>query len=78
MDTRTLILVLSPLIAIGLILVITAVISIAQKPLSWGMKWMWLPLLLVSMIGPIIYFVVGSNMLDEKAAKLQEATDRDQ
>jgi len=71
MDAQTLIIVLSPLILISLILVVSGVISIIRKPLPWKDKWMWLPLLLVNIIGPIVYLVVGSRLLDEKAAILQ-------
>jgi len=72
MDTRTLIIILSPLILISAILLISGIISIARKSLPWSDKWFWLPLLLVNIFGPIIYFVVGSRILDEKAANLQD------
>jgi len=76
MDTQTWILVLSPLILISFILLLSGVISIARKPLPWGEKWLWLPLLLVNIFGPIIYFVVGSRILDEKSA-LQDTQEDD-
>jgi len=69
MDTSTFLLVLSPLIAISLILALATIISIARKPLPWGQKWMWLPLAFVNIFGPIIYFMVGSRMLDERAGQ---------
>jgi len=69
-----LLLILSPLVAINFILVVVAILSIARKALPWGQKWLWLLLiLLVDLIGPIIYFAVGSNILDEKAAQFQDA-----
>ena len=71
MDIGRLLLILSPLIAINLILFVTALVSIARKSLPWGQKWPWLLLLLVNIIGPIIYFAVGSNLLDEKVAQQQ-------
>ncbi|MCL2527798.1 MAG: PLDc N-terminal domain-containing protein [Defluviitaleaceae bacterium] len=78
MDTRTLILILAPIVLVNLILQIVAVVSIARKNLPWGQKWFWLPLLLVNLLGPIIYFVAGSNILDEKAAEYQETQGRNQ
>ena len=57
----------NPLVYIPLlILQVAALISIVRKPLPWGKKWMWLPLLLVQPIGPIIYFAKGSSMLNRK------------
>jgi len=72
-DIVRLLLVLSPLIAINFILMIVAILSLARKALPWGKKWGWLLLiLLVDLIGPIIYFAVGSNLLEEKAAQYQD------
>ena len=74
-----LLLLLSPLIAINFILLVVAVLSLARKALPWGQKWGWLLLiLLVDLIGPIIYFAVGSNMLEEKAAQYQDSQERQQ
>jgi len=73
-DVIRLFLILSPIFAINFILVIVAILSIAKKALPWGQKWVWLlVVLLVDLIGPIIYFTIGSNMLDEKVAQLQDA-----
>ena len=76
MDNSTLMLLLAPLLAIQLILTIAVVVSIARKPLPWGEKWPWLLLLLANPIGPVIYFVIGSGNLDEKAANYQETKER--
>ena len=73
MDTRTILLIASPLIVIGLILALTMIVNIARKPLPWSQKWMWLLLLVTLPIGPIIYFAVGSNMLETKAAEIQDS-----
>ena len=73
MDTRTLILIISPIAAIGLILALAMIISIARKPLPWGQKWIWLLLLFTQPLGAIIYFAVGSGKLDEKSAEYQDA-----
>ena len=76
MDTRTLLLIISPLAAIGLILALAMLISIARKALPWGQKWMWLLLLFTLPLGPIIYFAVGSNILEAKAAQYHDTTER--
>ena len=76
MDTRTLILVLSPIAVIGLILAVAMIVNIARKPLPWSQKWLWLLLLITQPLGPIIYFAVGSNMLEAKAADYQDAQER--
>ena len=73
MDTRTLVLLLSPLVALQIILAIAVLVSMARKALPWGEKWPWALLIFVNTIGPIIYFVVGSNKLDDKAAQLQDS-----
>ena len=69
MDTRTMILLVSPLAVLQLILAIAVIVSLARKALPWGEKWPWLLTILVNLIGPIIYFVIGSNKLDEKVAE---------
>jgi len=72
-DVIRLFLILSPIFIINFILVIVAILSIAKKALPWGQKWVWLlVVLLVDLIGPILYFTIGSNMLDEKVAQLQD------
>jgi len=72
-DIIRLLLVLSPLIIISFVLMIVSILSLARKTLPWSQKWGWLLcILLLDLIGPIIYFAVGSNMLDEKIAKLED------
>ena len=66
MDNSTLLILLAPLAILQLILVVAVVISVARKALPWAEKWPWLLLALISIIGPIFYFVIVSNMLDEK------------
>jgi len=69
----TLLLISAPFVIINFILVIVSILSLARKALPWGQKWVWLlVVLLVDLIGPILYFAVGSNMLDEKVAKLED------
>jgi len=55
-----------PVAAMQLILFIAGLISILRKPLPLNSKWKWIPLLFVNIIGPVIYFAVGSRSLDKK------------
>ena len=66
------------LVAIGslaiiqLILLIAAIASLLRKNVPQKDKILWLLLiLLVNIIGPIIYFAIGSSKLDDKAAELE-------
>jgi len=75
---RLIILLVLPFVAIQLILNIAVIVSVARKPLAWSDKWPWLLVIFVNIIGPIIYFVIGSNMLDEKAAHFQDTREDSQ
>ena len=55
-----------PFVVLQIALLIAGLISLFSKPLAFKDKWMWLPLLFVNIIGPIIYFAVGSKSLDKK------------
>lgn len=49
-----------PLIVIELILVLAALFDLIKRRKTRGPKWMWvLIIVLISTIGPIVYFVVG-------------------
>ena len=51
---------LIPIIVIQLGLMIAALVDLVRRPNANGPKWMWvLIIMLVNIIGPIIYFVVG-------------------
>ena len=76
LENTTLLLLLAPLAALQFILGIAMIVSIARKPLPWDRKWPWLLMVLIGTIGPIIYFVVGSNQLEEKALRYQEEQER--
>ena len=70
---RIMLMVALPLIIIQLILLVTALVSLVKKQVPGGDKALWAVLIIfVNIIGPIIYFAVGSNMLDQKAAQLEE------
>ena len=65
-----LLLAIGSLLLIQLLLFITALVSLLRKRVPAGDKLLWLLLILfVNIIGPIIYFAIGSSMLDEKAAR---------
>jgi hypothetical protein len=63
MDTQELVRLiplLAPLLVIQLALMIAALVDWARRERTRGPKWIWLPVIvLVSMIGPLIYFFVG-------------------
>ena len=74
-----LLLITSPLLILQATLAIAAAVSIARKELPWSEKWLWLVIaLFVNIIGPIVYFAVGANMLEEKVAAHQDAEESDQ
>jgi hypothetical protein len=51
---------LIPIALLQLGLMIAALIDLARRERTKGPKWVWLlVILLVSMIGPILYFVLG-------------------
>ena len=72
-DTGAILLSHGVLLAIGslaviqLVLMITAIVSLVRKKAPAGVMILWLLLIvLVNIIGPIIYFAIGSSKLDEK------------
>jgi len=70
---RTLLIVLIPIAIIQLVLFVSALISLLRKPVPMQDKVVWLIIiLLVSTIGPIIYFAIGANALEQKAAQLED------
>ncbi len=54
--------IIAPLIILQLILMLTAIISCVkdEKPISE--KWIWVLIIVcISIIGPILYFIIGRN-----------------
>ena len=50
---------------------LAALVSMLRKGAPSSDKTLWLLLVvLVNMLGPILYFAIGSGKLDEKAAKI--------
>ena len=70
------ILLVIPLAILQFCLGAALIVSVARKELPWSEKWPWLLLFFVNIIGPIIYFVVGSNKLDERAANYLDEQER--
>lgn len=62
--------ILIPLLLLQLVMVIVALINLLKKELPLKDKIIWLIVIIcVQIIGPVIYFAVGSKMLDDKAGK---------
>ena len=70
--TPGLLLAIGSLVIIQLVLFVTALVSLLRKKVPAGDKIPWLLLILfLNIIGPIIYFAVGSSKLDDKASSLE-------
>jgi hypothetical protein len=50
---------LIPVILIQVGLLVAAYVDLARRKQTLGPKWIWVLVILVSYIGPIIYFVAG-------------------
>ena len=51
---------LIPLLIVQLVLVVFALLDLSKRQITRGPKWMWvLIILFVSMIGPVVYFLVA-------------------
>ncbi|MCL2593131.1 MAG: PLDc N-terminal domain-containing protein [Defluviitaleaceae bacterium] len=65
--------VLIPILIISWGLIAGCIISIVRKKMPFRDVWHWvLIVLLLDLVGPILYFAVGSKMLDETKAKKEE------
>ena len=72
--THSLLWLFIPLALLQITLFLTALVSILRKDVPAMEKLPWILLaLLLNVIGPIIYFVFGSNRLDEAAARKEDA-----
>lgn len=63
MDEEILLKALLPLVAVNLILMITALVSLARaEQVRGGRKWVWaLVILFLNLLGPILYFTLGKK-----------------
>ncbi|MDQ0428022.1 hypothetical protein QOZ98_000848 [Planomicrobium stackebrandtii] len=60
MDQTTLVLALLPILIIQFALMIFALVDLIKNPNPNGPKWMWgILIVVINIIGPILYFVVG-------------------
>ena len=56
-----------------LALIIVALISLSKKAVPWQDKILWLIIILaIANIGPIVYLIIGSQILDDKIKENQE------
>jgi len=61
---------LIPLLLLQLVMLTVALINLLKKELPLKDKAIWLIIIIcVQLIGPVVYFAVGSKMLDDKAEK---------
>jgi len=73
MELSTILAIIIPVAIIQLVLFITALVSVIKKDVPGADKLIWVLLIIfVGTIGPIVYFAVGSNMLDQKAAARED------
>ena len=76
---RIILLAAIPVGIVQLILMISAVVSIAKKRLPLGDKIIWYCIaIFVNLFGPILYFAFGANMLEQKAVELEEQNEREE
>lgn len=70
---RMILIVSIPLVIINLVLVVASMVSLFKKKSSSQDKIIWvLVILLLDLIGPILYFAIGANMIDQKAAQIED------
>lgn len=53
---------LAPLIILQVVLFIIGLVDLLRRDsqqVRWGIKWPWVIILLINIIGPLIYFVFG-------------------
>lgn len=67
---------LIPLLLLAFVMLTVALINLLKKDLPLKDKALWLIIIIcVQLIGPVVYFAVGSKMLDDKAEKEQTKDD---
>lgn len=64
---------LAPIIILQLIMMASALISISKKRVLLSEKIIWILIsICITIAGPVIYFVIGSKMIDEKISRESE------
>jgi len=62
-----------PILLIGAVIAIVALINLFKKDLPFQDKILWLIIIVVlQVLGPISYIAIGSKMLDDKVANREE------
>jgi hypothetical protein len=63
MDQQLLLKALLPLVAVNLVLMITALVSLTKtEAVRGGKKWVWaLVIVFINTLGPILYFTIGKK-----------------
>jgi len=65
--------ILLPVLIINAIVVVVALVGLLRKDLPFTDKVIWLALIIfMQFIGPVLYFVIGSKMLDDKIASRED------
>jgi len=65
--------IVGPIFLIQLVIMIVALVSLLRKDLPMGQKIAWVfPIVFVQLLGPILYFAIGSSALDRKIAEREE------
>lgn len=68
--------VIIPIAILLVVLTVAAIISLLRKKLPINLITIWMIIIIfVSLIGPVIYFAIGSKMLDEKKRKMEDTRD---
>lgn len=58
--SRNYLLLIVPIVALQLVLMITALVDLAKRERTKGPKWMWaLIIIFGELVGPIVYFIIG-------------------
>lgn len=62
-----------PIIILQVVLIITAIVSILKKEASLERTILWIVISLgITIIGPVIYFAIGSKQLEKEISKRKE------
>lgn len=61
---------ITPIIILQFIMMVSALISIIKKEVLFKEKIIWiLVTIVIAIVGPIVYFAIGSRMIDEKISR---------
>lgn len=61
---------ITPIIILQFIMMVSALISIIKKEVLFKEKIIWILItIVIAIVGPIVYFAIGSRMIDEKISR---------